>query len=291
MAAFRRHVQSGEFQQAYDMLDQILFASAEAEKEARFLLLEQRFLQLVHGGKTAHALRLLRTGLTPLGVHRCGGRARWRLMPLICRRMFVFLRSDRLHKLSSRALGGGGGGANSFSISNGTAKQVNGAANGTANSAANGATNGAANGAAIASNTSSSSNGHSSRNSDEPMAVDEAAPITDGEVAAPRPDSPVLAQAPADCLRLLDQLQPYVSTQVMMPPGRLTALLRQAMVLQRRDCLYHNVVKDTLTLLRDHHCTRDNIPRHTCRILVGHTDEVWRVAFSHSGHMLATGSK
>lgn len=70
MAAFRAHVQAGQFQEAYDMLGQILFASPEAEKEARFLLLEQRFLQLVQAGKTAHALRLLRTGLTPLGVHR-----------------------------------------------------------------------------------------------------------------------------------------------------------------------------------------------------------------------------
>ena len=68
-------------------------------------------------------------------------------------------------------------------------------------------------------------------------------------------------------------------------------VLTQAMVLQRRDCLYHNVVRDGMSLMRDHHCTRDGVPRHTRRVLVGHTDEVWCLAFSHSGHMLATASR
>lgn len=56
--------------QAHDMVHEITCASPAAEKEVRFILLEQRYLQLVAEGKVTQALRLLRSGLTPLGIHR-----------------------------------------------------------------------------------------------------------------------------------------------------------------------------------------------------------------------------
>jgi hypothetical protein len=52
------------------MLKDLKFASAKAELEARFILLEQRVLQLVEEGKATSALRILRQALTPLAIHK-----------------------------------------------------------------------------------------------------------------------------------------------------------------------------------------------------------------------------
>ena len=157
-------------------------------------------------------------------------------------------------------------------------------------------------------------NGHTNGHANGHHAATDGELIPAASAAAAAADTPAaLAASPAEYEEVFRQLQPYISTQVLVPPGRLMTLLRQvgrvvwqslspfadpppllppqAMVLQRRDCLYHNVVKDTFTLLQDHRCSRDGIPRHTTRILVGHSDEVWRVSFSRSGHMLATGSR
>lgn len=52
------------------MLKDLKFASSKAELEARFILLEQRVLQLVEEGKATSALRILRQALTPLAIHK-----------------------------------------------------------------------------------------------------------------------------------------------------------------------------------------------------------------------------
>lgn len=90
---------------------------------------------------------------------------------------------------------------------------------------------------------------------------------------------------------LLSRVQKFIPTDVMMPAGRLHHLLEQAWVYQCQSCEYHNVSTDVMSLLEDHSCSRDAIPRYTTNVLKQHTDEVWHIAFSKSGRLLASASK
>lgn len=103
--------------------------------------------------------------------------------------------------------------------------------------------------------------------------------------------------------RLMEKLQGFLPPSVMLPPRRLRALLGQAVELQRDRCPYHNApfsprsqggeatLEDNCCLLTDHLCSRDQFPCHTLQVLNDHCDEVWYCRFSHSGALLATGSK
>lgn len=90
---------------------------------------------------------------------------------------------------------------------------------------------------------------------------------------------------------LLLEIERFVSPSIMVPHRRLQTLVSQALRLQRRDCLYHNTADATVSLLVDHRCTREVVPRHTEVILKLHDDEVWFVSYSHDGQRLATASK
>ena len=75
----------------------------------------------------------------------------------------------------------------------------------------------------------------------------------------------------------------------MIPQWRLETLLEQAKSYQRHQCQYH--AADTpISLYSDHVCDRSVFPTVTTHVLGGHTDEVWRVEFSHNGAYLATVS-
>lgn len=106
--------------------------------------------------------------------------------------------------------------------------------------------------------------------------------------------------------RLMEKLQGFLPPSVMLPPRRLRALLSQAVELQRDRCPYHNTplslkgdggdssaaqLDDGCCLLTDHVCSRDQFPCRTLQVLHDHCDEVWYCRFSHSGALLATGSK
>ncbi|RUO96419.1 hypothetical protein BC936DRAFT_142066 [Jimgerdemannia flammicorona] len=106
--------------------------------------------------------------------------------------------------------------------------------------------------------------------------------------------------------KLLLDLQKYISPSIMVPERRLETLLKQAMTLQLKNCLYHNSEDEPITLFSDHACDRYGVRRaHLGVLLVGltqfpcvtthvleqHTDEVWYVAFSHDGRYLASVSK
>ena len=56
------------------------------------------------------------------------------------------------------------------------------------------------------------------------------------------------------------------------------------------DCLYHNTY-DSPSLYLDHLCDRSNFPSTCIRTLADHDDEVWFLAFSNNGKMLATAGK
>lgn len=60
---------------------------------------------------------------------------------------------------------------------------------------------------------------------------------------------------------------------------------------QARDCLYHHVSADELTLYEDHECGSGRLPTKTLHVLRGHTDEVWYVAISHDGTRVASASR
>ncbi|QRV99920.1 WD repeat-containing protein [Ceratobasidium sp. AG-Ba] len=91
--------------------------------------------------------------------------------------------------------------------------------------------------------------------------------------------------------RLLTDLQRFISPSLMLPPRRLDGLLAQARAYQRATCAYHQSESDNFSLYTDHSCTRAQFPTLTSHILAEHTDEVWRIEWSHDGRYLASTSQ
>ncbi|KAJ1677533.1 hypothetical protein EV182_005968, partial [Spiromyces aspiralis] len=92
-------------------------------------------------------------------------------------------------------------------------------------------------------------------------------------------------------MSVLEALQRYIPPCQMVPPHRLETLLGQAAKYQRcDDCEFH-VRNDIQSLFVDHYCPRSLFPQKTVKILDGHDDEVWFVAFSNNGRYLASASK
>ncbi|KAG5654118.1 hypothetical protein H0H81_007170 [Sphagnurus paluster] len=93
--------------------------------------------------------------------------------------------------------------------------------------------------------------------------------------------------------QLLNSLQRYIPSSIMIPQRRFVTLLDQAHAHQRQQCLYHNSPSDSIafSLYTDHHCSKSAFPRITTTILEVHTDEVWNMEWSHDGRYLATASK
>lgn len=92
-------------------------------------------------------------------------------------------------------------------------------------------------------------------------------------------------------IELLSLLQKFISPSVMVPQKRLSQLLDQAIQHQVSKCLHHNTLNDNFSYYNDHKCERNLFPRVTTHILEEHSDEIWFLAFSHKGDMLASASK
>ncbi|EIW66565.1 hypothetical protein TREMEDRAFT_34837 [Tremella mesenterica DSM 1558] len=90
--------------------------------------------------------------------------------------------------------------------------------------------------------------------------------------------------------RLLEQLQVFISPEIMVPSRRLAALLEQARRYQQLSCVYHDEAGPS-SLYTDHECVSGEFPCVTTHILADHTDEVWRVEWSPDGSMLASSGK
>ncbi|KAL5268237.1 hypothetical protein ACHWQZ_G002187 [Mnemiopsis leidyi] len=93
--------------------------------------------------------------------------------------------------------------------------------------------------------------------------------------------------------RLIHKIQEFLPSSVMLPPKRLEVLLKQALLLQAKNCVYHNSdfvphISNS-SLLEDHNCTRDSFPTETKQILE-HCDEVNHCTWSNNGLYLATGA-
>ncbi|KDN53451.1 WD40 repeat-like protein [Tilletiaria anomala UBC 951] len=83
-----------------------------------------------------------------------------------------------------------------------------------------------------------------------------------------------------------------ISPLVMLPSRRLSTLLQQAQTLQKhQDPFYNNPSNTHLSLYVDHRSNRSHFPSRSARVLEGHTDEVWDIAFSNDGLRLASGSR
>ncbi|XP_055376774.1 WD repeat-containing protein 26 homolog [Condylostylus longicornis] len=95
--------------------------------------------------------------------------------------------------------------------------------------------------------------------------------------------------------QVMERLQTYLPSSVMLPPRRLRSLLNQAVELQTERCYCHGMAWEmnieNISLLSDHSCNLDGFPMHTLQILTDHCDEVWFCKFSPDGLKLATGSK
>ncbi|KAF9354010.1 hypothetical protein BGX26_008228 [Mortierella sp. AD094] len=91
--------------------------------------------------------------------------------------------------------------------------------------------------------------------------------------------------------KLLSALQKYISPAVMVPENRLETMLKQAVELQIKNCIYHDSRNTTNSLYSDHVCDKIGVPSVTRQVLDGHNKEVWYISFSHDGRYLASASE
>lgn len=68
----------------------------------------------------------------------------------------------------------------------------------------------------------------------------------------------------------MNKLQSYLPPTVMLPPGRLNELLKQALEFQVLRCTHHNtsqgVALNNSTLLKDHCCPKTSFPAYTIQV-------------------------
>lgn len=67
---------------------------------------------------------------------------------------------------------------------------------------------------------------------------------------------------------VLDKLQKLLQPAIIVPSRRLECLVEQALVLQRRSCIFHNLSDKKISLYSNHHCGRDYIPSRTLQVAI-----------------------
>ncbi|KAG0143927.1 hypothetical protein CROQUDRAFT_672674 [Cronartium quercuum f. sp. fusiforme G11] len=91
-------------------------------------------------------------------------------------------------------------------------------------------------------------------------------------------------------IKLLEDLQALIPPEKLLPHHRLSHLLEQSKTLQRLQCIYH-VTNPQISLLSNHTCSRFSFPIQTSHVLSQHSDEVWRIEWSHDGTRLASAGR
>lgn len=93
------------------------------------------------------------------------------------------------------------------------------------------------------------------------------------------------------CLTCIQRPE-YISPTVMLPQRRLATLLGQAQAYQERHHALPASASEPFSLLTDADAQASGtFPDYTAYVLQDHTDEVWRVEWSHNGEWLATAGK
>lgn len=90
---------------------------------------------------------------------------------------------------------------------------------------------------------------------------------------------------------LLDELQEHIPPSLLLPENRLETLLQQAVRWQTLHAPPLTPDDVSPSLFEDVSFRHDGLPREASLVLEGHADEVWCVAFSHSGAALASASR
>ncbi|GAA5894761.1 hypothetical protein JCM6882_006674 [Rhodosporidiobolus microsporus] len=92
--------------------------------------------------------------------------------------------------------------------------------------------------------------------------------------------------------QLLVQLQSYISPSAMLPQHRLGTLLSQSQRFQQQHHAVPSAPSEPFSLLVDSDPQAALVfPDYATHVLQEHTDEVWRLAWSHDGEWLATAGK
>ncbi|CAG9460671.1 unnamed protein product [Pedinophyceae sp. YPF-701] len=89
---------------------------------------------------------------------------------------------------------------------------------------------------------------------------------------------------------LLSRIESIMLPSMMVPERRLETLLEQALSWQAERCVYLNT-SGPRGLMRDADATRDQLPGRLVQVLENHADEVWHVAFSPDGALLAAACR
>lgn len=79
----------------------------------------------------------------------------------------------------------------------------------------------------------------------------------------------------------------YIPPSIMVPSRRLATLFDQARAYQRQSCLYHTD-PEPFSLYVNHECKAGAFPTETTHILADHKGQVWTLAWSPDGGLLAS---
>ena len=90
---------------------------------------------------------------------------------------------------------------------------------------------------------------------------------------------------------ILTVVPAHIPPDLMIPPRRLATLLNQALERQRDASFYYAQPSTSTSLLSDVKADRSQFPLVQSARLQHHEDEVWNIAWSHSGEYLASVGK
>lgn len=93
-----------------------------------------------------------------------------------------------------------------------------------------------------------------------------------------------------DRQKVLEKLQNYIPSSIMIPSSRLSVLVKQALAYQVSNCEKHCGFYATDTLLEDHTCDHFKLPA-VPESVIDESNEVWDIVLSYNGEMLATVCK
>jgi len=91
--------------------------------------------------------------------------------------------------------------------------------------------------------------------------------------------------------KVVSSLRGVLPPSLLLPEKRLQNLLHQSLHHQKKKCLYHNTLDESISLLAEHKCERTQVPTESVAVLEKHSNEVWFVKYSNNGLYLASSSK